>query len=76
VVNRWSDRIMVTALKNVKWDDGLVEDIVRVFEDISRYIEGHSHPDESIGAPPRLGDLNAMIDRVEGIVKRAKGGRP
>ena len=57
VVNRWSDRIMVTSLKNVNWDDTLIGDIIRTYEDISAYIEGHSHTEEKSGAPPEPKDM-------------------
>ena len=32
VVRRWTDRVMVTALKKVSWDNALVDEIVEVFE--------------------------------------------
>jgi wobble nucleotide-excising tRNase len=51
-VNRWSDRIMVTSLRKVNWDAALVEDIIRVFEELSSHIEGHSHTEQSVGAHP------------------------
>jgi hypothetical protein len=50
VVNRWTDRIIVTGLRNINWDKVLVTDLIKTFEDISAYIEGHSHTEEQAGA--------------------------
>jgi hypothetical protein len=72
VVNRWTDRIMVTGLKNINWDDALVADIIKTYEDISAYIEGHSHTEEKAGGPPEPKDLEDMIGRVEELIKRAR----
>jgi ABC-type transport system involved in cytochrome c biogenesis ATPase subunit len=75
VVPRWSDRVIVTGLRNVAWDDGLVEDLCSIYEELSKYIEGHSHTDEATGAPPEIKDLEQMIIRVENLIKRAKQDR-
>jgi hypothetical protein len=72
VVGRWNDRVMVTALKKVKWDDALVTDIVSSYEELSGYIEGHTHPEESAGAPPDPPKLETLIARVADIIRRAK----
>lgn len=72
VVPRWSDRVIVTGLRNIAWDDGLVEQMCQFYEELSAYIEGHSHTDEAMGAPPQVNDLVAMISKVEGLVKLAK----
>jgi hypothetical protein len=57
VVPRWSDRVIVTGLRNIAWDDGLAEQICQQYEELSAYIEGHSHTDEAMGAPPEIKDL-------------------
>lgn len=72
VVNRWTDRIIVTGLKKVKWDDDLIADIISTYEEISAYIEGHSHTEEQAGAPPEPKHLEEMIGRVDGLIKRTK----
>jgi hypothetical protein len=72
VVNRWSDRIMVTALKRIDWNDGLVTDLIGVSEDISAYIEGHSHTEEKAGAPAEPKDLEEMIARVDELRTRSR----
>lgn len=75
VVNRWTDRIIVTGLKKVNWDDGLIADIVSTYEELSAYIEGHSHTEEQAGAPPEPKHLEEMITRVNDLIKRARPER-
>ena len=83
VVNRWTDRIIVTGLKKVNWDARLIDEIIRTYEDISAYIEGHSHTEERAGAPPEPKDLedmiarvNALIARVNALITRARADKP
>lgn len=75
VVNRWSDRIIVTGLKKINWDDHLVEEVIKAYEDLSALIEGHSHTEERHGGPPEPENLNEMIDRVNSLIRRAKPDR-
>ncbi len=75
VVNRWTDRIIVTSLKRVNWDEGLIDDIVSAYEELSAYIEGHSHTEEWAAAPLEPRHLQEMIDRVNGLIKRARAER-
>jgi hypothetical protein len=72
VVPRWSDRVIVTALRKVAWDNSLVDEMVDMYEKLSSYIEGHSHTDEAMGAPPEIKDLELSITNVEALVKRAR----
>ena len=75
VVRRWTDRVMVTALTKVAWDQQLATGIVKTYEDISAFIEGHTHPEESMGAPAEPSELENMIGRVADIIRRAKPDR-
>jgi hypothetical protein len=72
VVNRWTDRIIVTGLKNINWDEALVADLIKTYEDLSAYIEGHSHTEEQAGAPPEPKDLEDMVARVDDLIRRAR----
>ena len=72
VVPRWSDRVIVTALRKIAWDNSLVDEMVDMYEKLSSYIEGHSHTDEAMGAPPEIKDLELGITNVEALVKRAR----
>jgi hypothetical protein len=74
-VNRWSDRIMVTALRKVNWDDVLVEDIIKTFEELSAYIEGHSHTEQTAEAPPEPSDFEKRITQVDALIRRARSDR-
>lgn len=76
VVNRWTDRIIVTGLKKVHWDDGLIADIIRSYEELSVYIEGHSHTEARAGGPPEPSDLADMIARVDDLIRKARADRP
>jgi hypothetical protein len=75
IVPRWSDRVIVTALRRVAWENRLVDDLVDEYEALSAYIEGHSHTDEATGAPPEIKDLESKIAVVEGPIKRARAER-
>lgn len=75
VVPRWSDRVIVTGLRKIAWDDGLADDLVTIYEELSKYIEGHSHTDEASGAPTELKELEKMIQNVDTLIKRSKPDR-
>lgn len=72
VVPRWEDRVIVTALTRVKWDDALADELCRTFEELSAFIEGHSHTDEASGAPPEPKVLKEMIEQVTILIARAR----
>ena len=75
VVNRWSDRIIVGALKRVKWREQLVDNIVTVWEELSAYNKGHTHTEELVGAPLELHQLETMITSVDELIEQAKKER-
>jgi hypothetical protein len=72
VIPRWEDRVIVTGLRKIAWDDDLAEQLCLLFEELSAYIEGHSHTDEAMGAPADIDDLTKMISRVDALVSTAK----
>lgn len=75
VVPRWEDRVIVTALRTIAWDESLADELVDKFEELSAYIEGHSHTPEAMGAPPEIRDLEDKIKEVEALIGRAKAAR-
>lgn len=75
VVGRWSDRVMVTALAKINWDQTTVDELVGMYEELSRWIEAHSHTDEAAGAPPEIRDLEKEIAKLEALIGRAKRER-
>jgi energy-coupling factor transporter ATP-binding protein EcfA2 len=75
VVQRWTDRVIVTALPKVNWQQDKVLEIVRLFEELSCFIEGHSHTEELAGAPPTVQDLESMINQVDTLIKQIKAER-
>lgn len=75
VVKRWEDRIMVTALKRISWDDALVGEIIDVFERCSEVMEGHSHTEAGTEAPPTVASLANLIERTKAIIAKARVDR-
>lgn len=75
VIPRWSDRVIVTGLKRVAWDDKLADEFVAVYEELSAYIEGHSHTDEALGAPAEIKDLEKRIMEVDALLRRSRPER-
>jgi energy-coupling factor transporter ATP-binding protein EcfA2 len=75
VIPRWEDRVIVTKLPRISWDDSLAEELVETFEELSAFIEGHSHTDESMGAPPTVQELETYITRVNTLIDRVKPDR-
>ena len=75
VVPRWEDRVIVTKLPTINWDNGLADAFVSTYENLSRYIEGHTHSEESMGAPPEIRDLEGMIGVVDDLIDRSKRER-
>ena len=76
VVPRWEDRVIVTGLKKINWDNSLCDELVELYENLSSYIDAHSHTDEARGAPPEVKDLDERIARLDALIKRAKADRP
>ncbi|RUW08817.1 hypothetical protein EOA46_19810 [Mesorhizobium sp. M1A.F.Ca.IN.022.05.2.1] len=76
VVKRWDDRIMVTALRRVMWDQALIEEIIEVFELCSAIMEGHSHTEAGTEAPPTIEKLGQLVERAKAIIAKAKPDRP
>jgi energy-coupling factor transporter ATP-binding protein EcfA2 len=75
VVPRWEDRVIVTKLSTVNWDSALADDLCTTFEELSRHIEGHTHTEEAMGAPPDIAALETYVARVDSLVARARPER-
>jgi hypothetical protein len=75
VIPRWEDRVIVTALPRVSWDNTKVQRISDLYEELSRYIDAHTHTDIAMGAPPTPDQLEAFISEVDTLVSWAKKGR-
>ena len=72
VVPRWQDRVIVTALRKVEWNSADVDEMVEMYENLSKHIDAHSHSDEALGAPPEPKDLEDQIDKVDKLLSRVK----
>jgi formate dehydrogenase maturation protein FdhE len=75
VIQRWDERVMVGSLKKINWSNELADEIEKIFADLSRYIEGHSHSEAYVPLPPEPKDLEEMIARVDGLIKEARSDR-
>lgn len=75
VVRRWTDRVIVTALRKVNWDNALADEIVDIFEACSAIMEGHSHTEAGAEAPPTPAKLEELITRTKDLIRRAKTPR-
>jgi hypothetical protein len=75
VVRRWTDRVMVTALKSVNWDNALVDELVEIFEACSTIMEGHSHTEAGSEAPPTPAKLEELIQKTKQLIRLAKNSR-
>lgn len=75
VILRWQDRVIVTGLKKIAWDESKVDGLVDVYKDLSGYIDAHSHTDEAMGAPPEPKDLETRIGLVERLISGIKAQR-
>jgi hypothetical protein len=75
VVRRWTDRVMITSLRKVNWDNALADEIVDVFESCSAIMEGHSHTEAGAEAPPTPAKLEELITRTKNLITRAKTSR-
>ncbi|RYE49815.1 MAG: hypothetical protein EOP24_00820 [Hyphomicrobiales bacterium] len=75
VVRRWTDRIVVTALKKVSWDNAVADEAVEIFEACSAIMEGHSHTEGGTGAPPTYDDLEKLIERTKELIRSARAER-
>lgn len=75
VVPRWEDRVIVTKIATINWDAALADELCTTFEELSGFIEGHTHTEEAMGAPPDLPTLEQYITRVDGLIRRARAER-
>jgi hypothetical protein len=47
-----------------------------MFEELSAYVEGHSHTDDATGAPPDVQLLERYIERADELTKWFRADRP
>jgi multidrug efflux pump subunit AcrA (membrane-fusion protein) len=75
VVGRWRENIMITRLKQIVWDNEVVDELDEIFSELSRFMEGHSHSDETHGGLPEIGDLEGLIQRMDVIIGKVRPQR-
>lgn len=70
VVQRFTERVSVDALKTVNFDSVIRDEILSGFSECCKFMEGHSHSDGLPCCKPELEDLSNEINRY--IAIRAK----
>ena len=61
-IQRWNERIQMHQLKNIVYDDQLMANVQDKFEELSRYIEAHTHSDSIRQDAP---DGNKLAQELE-----------
>lgn len=73
IVPKWSDRVIVTALKKVNWDNVQVDRIVVLYEELSGLMVGHTDTDQTRGTKSlQPKDLEDKIAEVKAMITWAK----
>ena len=72
VVQRFNERVSVDSLKDVYFDDALVDELLDNFSQCCRYMEGHTHSDKYAYQKPTVENLNTEINRYEQIRTKIK----
>jgi energy-coupling factor transporter ATP-binding protein EcfA2 len=73
VIMRFDERVSFGRLKGIVWDESIVDEVVRKYELLSRYIEGHLHGDLSVAGRPTCETLNEEIKAFDALRKKLKG---
>jgi len=67
VVQRFNERVSVESLKDVYFDDALINELRDSFIQCCRYMEGHSHSDKYAYKKPEPENLNEEMQRYEAL---------
>lgn len=70
VVMRFNERISIGRLKDIIWDNSIVDEVVAKTELLSKYIEGHLHSDISLAQKPTPDMLLTEIEAFEALKKK------
>jgi len=73
VVVRWEDKITVGRLKDIRWpSEEIIQKIIKLYSDTSKYEGGHLVSEESQDAPPEEQELLSLCTRTEQLHKETK----
>lgn len=72
VVQRFNERVSVDSLKDVCFDDVLINELLDNFGQCCRYMEGHTHSDKYAYQKPTVENLITEINRYDDIRKKIK----
>jgi ABC-type transport system involved in cytochrome c biogenesis ATPase subunit len=72
VVQRFNERVSVDSLKNVHFDQTLINELLENFAQCCRYMEGHTHSDKYAYKKPEPDDLMGAITKYNNIKNNIK----
>jgi len=72
VVQRFNERVSVDSLKNVFFDEVLINELLDSFAQCCRYMEGHTHSDLYSYEKPEVNNLREEIQRYDAIRNKIK----
>ncbi len=68
----FEEQVKFLRLKDIKWDQSIVDEVVKKCEELSRCITGHSHSDVYASVKPTSAKLLKEIEEFEALKKRYK----
>lgn len=71
-IERWNERIRMHELKNIVYDDQLMAKVQNKFEELSRYIEAHTHSNAVRQDAPDENKLEQELRELKEIEKELK----
>ena len=72
IIRRWGERIQMMELKTVVYDEDLLIEVQDKFEELSQYIEAHTHSDVARQDPPDEAKLKIEFEHLKKLAKDLK----
>jgi len=72
IIRRWDERIQMLELENVVYDEKLLEEVQYKFEELSRYIDAHTHSDIIRQEPPDETKLKEELEHLKKLAQDLK----
>lgn len=73
VIQRFDEQIKMMRLREIKYRDGLLDEVQAKFEELSRYIDAHSHSDASRQTQPTVEHLESELKLLCGLKVKDAG---
>jgi hypothetical protein len=69
-VQRWRERVQMFNLPKARWDRDFVTAAMRVYGELCRLGEGHTHSNDYAGGVPTLADHERLCREVDDLIQR------